>query len=122
MHAKTIFIASAIALGAAFNAVPADAAETIIVSDNPEPHATVSIADLNLDSPAGVARLERRIEGAANELCLTRDVEPLGAQLARAKCYRTAISSGRRQIDHLVAARGANATTAATAILTVSGR
>lgn len=118
MQTKLLFIASAIALNIS---VPA-AAESIIVSDNPEPHATVSVADLNLESPDGVARLERRIEGAASELCLTRDVEPLGTQLARAKCYRTAVSSGQRQIDRLMAGQGTTAAATAAAALTITLR
>ena len=96
MQTKLLFIASAITLSVS---VPAAAAESIIVSDNPEPQATVTVADLNLDSPDGVARLEQRIEGAASDLCLTHDVEPVGTRLARAKCYHAAVTSGRRQID-----------------------
>ncbi|HKC04067.1 MAG TPA: UrcA family protein [Sphingomicrobium sp.] len=118
MQTKLLFIASAIALSIS---VPA-AAESIIVSDNPEPHAAVSVADLNLDSPDGVARLERRIEGAASDLCLTHDVEPVGTRLARAKCYRTAVSSGRRQIDRLTADHGAVTAATAAAALTITLR
>lgn len=121
MQNKLLLITSVIALGTAFISDPASA-ESIIVSDNPVPHATVSTVDLNLDSPAGVARLERRIEGAASDLCLTQNVEPVGMRLARAKCYHAAVASGKRQIDRLTTDEGAKAAAMATAVLTITSR
>lgn len=80
-------------------------AESVTVTGNPERSATVSIADFNLDSPAGIARLKSRIEAVAADLCLTNAVEPVGMRMARVKCYRTAVSSGHRQINRMLAAK-----------------
>ena len=122
MRINTVLIGSAIVLSTAFiTSVPA-AAEAIIVTENPEPRAAVSVADLNLNSPAGVAKLQRRIEGAAAELCQTTAVEPIDMRLARAKCYRTAVSSGQRQIEHMMAAQLTNSTATAAGVLTTTGR
>jgi len=122
MRIKTLLIGSAIVLGTAFaTSVPA-AAEAIIVTENSEPRAAVSVADLNLGSPEGIARLNGRIETAAAELCLTTAVEPIAMRLARTKCYRTAISSGQQQIERMLAAPGAQSATAAAAGISVTGR
>jgi UrcA family protein len=122
MRINTLLIGSAIVLSTAFvTSVPA-AAETIIVTEHPEPHATVTVADLNLGSPEGVARLNGRIKAAAADLCLTNTVEPIDMRMARAKCYRTALSSGQRQIDRIVAVEGAPSAMPAAAIVSVSGR
>jgi UrcA family protein len=122
MRINTLLIGSAIALSTAFVTSAPAAAEAIIVTEGPEPHAAVSVADLDLNSPAGIATLQRRIEGAAADLCQTTAVEPIDVRLARAKCYRTAVSSGQRQIDRTMAARRAQSTMAAAAIVSVSGR
>lgn len=97
------------------------AAESVIVTGNPGPSLTVSTADLNLRSPTGLARLQSRIEAAAADLCLTNAVEPIDTRLARAKCYRTAVSRGNREIDRLVAVQGASSTSATAAILAKTG-
>ena len=78
-----------------------------------EPNATVSTTDVSLGSPAGVERLRDRIRASAADLCLTNAVEPLDVRLARAKCYRTAIASGHRQLNRLVAAQAARSTKSA---------
>ena len=118
MRTNTLLIASAITLSTPFvTSVPARA-ESIVVTENAEPRAAVSVADLNLDSPSGIATLQRRIEGAAAELCLTTAVEPIDTRMARGKCYRTAIASGQRQIDRIVA----QSTAAAAAGISISGR
>lgn len=75
--------------------VSAKASMPVSVSES---RATVSAVDLDLASPAGVARLRGRVRGAAAGLCLTHDVESLETHLARVRCFRTAVSSGERQI------------------------
>jgi UrcA family protein len=104
MLTKILLSVSAIALSAT-PAVSASA-DGVTVTTNAEPRATVAVADLNIASPEGVARLKRRVDGAATQLCLTSAVEPIEMRVARAECYRAAISSGHRQIDRIVASEG----------------
>lgn len=122
MQIKTLLIGSAIVLSTAFVTPAPATAETIIVTENAEPRATVLVADLNLDAPAGVATLQRRIKAAAADLCLTSAVEPIDMRMARGKCYRTAVSSGQRQIDRIMAAQPGNSTATAPGVLTTTGR
>jgi UrcA family protein len=86
-------------------------AENYVATNIAESRATVSVADLDLASPAGVARLNVRIRGAAAKLCLTNDVEPVETRLARAKCFRTAVSSGERQVEQMSTAETASTKT-----------
>jgi len=118
MLAKTLLAASAISLFA-MPAMSAPLPADLVVTTGSAPRATVAIADLNLASPEGAARLNSRIEAAAAGLCLTSAVEPVAMRVARAGCYRAAISSGRRQIDRMTAGRTA---VAATAIVGGNGR
>jgi UrcA family protein len=111
-----LLIASAIALGAR----PA-AAENYAATSASDPRATISAADLDLASPAGLARLNDRIRGAAAKLCLTNDVEPVETRLARAQCFRSAMSSGERQLQQMNASRSAS-TKVATSGLPNTGR
>ena len=120
MRTNLLLVGSAIVLSTIFIALVPAAAETIIVTENAEPRAAVSVADLNLNSTTGVASLQRRIEGAAAELCLTTAVEPIDTRLARAKCYRAAVSSGQRQIERMMAAQPTNSTASAALILTAT--
>lgn len=117
---KTLILlaASAIALGSPLAPV---SAEEFTATATAEPSVTISIADLDLAAPAGMARLNSRIRGAANGLCFTTDVEPLETRLARAKCFRTAVSSGEWQVEQKSAARTASTRTA-TASLPSVGR
>jgi UrcA family protein len=111
-------MASALALGSVSAAA---AAEEIVVTRTPAPSATVSLAGLDLDSPRGVATGMARIEAAATGMCLTSAVEPVGMRLARAKCYRTAVLDGYRQLDRMTASERAVPINAATVILTTIG-
>jgi len=88
------------ALSLAGTAHAASNADIIVVQDAPS--ARVSYADLNLGSTAGRARLANRIEAAASELCIERNVEPVSVKLERNRCYRAAVASGERQMQHLV--------------------
>jgi UrcA family protein len=105
MNKLSLLIASAVALGAPLIVCAPAAAQNYVATSASDPRATIPAADLDLASPAGVARLNDRIRGAAARLCLTNDVEPLETRLARAKCFRTAVSSGERQVEQMSAAR-----------------
>lgn len=98
------------------------AAETVTLTSTAGPSLTISTADLNLDSPQGIAGLEHRIRSAAANLCQTNAVEPVNIRMARAKCYRTAISDGYRQLDRMTAANSAASMGLAAVILTKTGR
>jgi UrcA family protein len=117
----SVLIASAIALGTPLIVSAPAAAENFIATSDPEPSATVSAADLDLASAAGVARLDQRIRGTAAKLCLTSDVEPIETRLARAKCFRTAVSSGERRAEQMGASQAASTRTA-TAMIPNVGR
>jgi UrcA family protein len=111
-----LLIASAVALGAPLLVCAPAAAENYVASSASDPRATISAADLDLASPAGVARLNDRIRGAAAKLCLTNDVESVETRLARAKCFRTAISSGEWQVEQMSASRSASTKIATSSI------
>jgi UrcA family protein len=114
---KSVFLSRSAIVLSTLLAISAPAvAESVIVTTNPAPRATVSITDFNLSSADGVARLKNRIKAAAADLCLTSAVEPVGMRVARAKCYRSAVSSGYRQVDHMVAAPGRGPTLTAAMI------
>ena len=72
----------------------------------PQPTASVAVAGLDLATAQGSKALQRRIAGAAAELCLTGAVEPLDVRIARARCYRAAVADGRQKADGLIALRG----------------
>ncbi|MDQ4088006.1 MAG: UrcA family protein [Pseudomonadota bacterium] len=121
---KFVTIASTLRLSAIVSALafaaPAQA-QGIEVTAKPVPTAAVSFADLDLGSPAGVARLKNRIETAASGLCRTNAVEPVDMKVARRSCYRHALGSGFRQMDQILASRSDGpASTAAAASLTIS--
>jgi len=117
---KILFLlaASAIALGSP--SAPASA-EEFIATGTAGPRATISIADLDLASPTGMARLNSRIRGAATRLCFTTDVEPLETRMLRFDCFRTALLSGHLQAENLAAARAGASTRTATATLPKTG-
>ena len=66
---------------------------------------TVSYSDLNLANPAGVAALERRVRGAANQLCQPDIAGVTAERVLRNRCYATAIEGARPQIEAAVAGR-----------------
>ncbi len=61
--------------------------------------ATVSFADLNLDSAAGRATLQGRIKVAANRICQNLAVTPLEEVNADSKCRVVMTSSAERQLE-----------------------
>jgi UrcA family protein len=60
--------------------------------------ATVSYADLNLDSAAGRAALEGRVKVAANRVCQDLAVTPIADVIAVADCKTALMSSAQRQL------------------------
>ena len=106
MRFNTLYIGAAIVLCASSGTPASAASEAITTSATADPHATISIADLNLDTINGIERLKGRIASAASKMCLTGAVEPVGMHLARANCYRAVISSGQQQLDRLKLAQG----------------
>jgi UrcA family protein len=67
----------------------------------------ITYVDLDLSSPAGRMALHHRIAGAARRVCDTSGLPSLEEFGISARCYRHAMKDGLRQIDDLVAARGA---------------
>jgi UrcA family protein len=95
--------AGAIALAGAASAT----APTEIVVNGAVPTASVRYSDLNLQSDTGRAALSNRIKSAAGQICLDRNIEPVGPTLMRRDCYRAAVASGVGQMDQLLAAGAA---------------
>lgn len=116
MRNTLLLTRSAIALSMVLVTTAPAAAESVIVTGSAQPTATVSTIDFNLGSSAGVSKLKARVKSVAAALCLTNAVEPVDIRIARTKCYRTAVSSGHRQIDRMVAAQSANSMRTAAAI------
>jgi UrcA family protein len=87
-----------LAATAGFAASSASANNSPVYVDAP-PQAHVSYADLNLQSPAGRARLVRRIHSAAGSLCMTGSVESLEYLAGRVECYRVAVAGGVAQMN-----------------------
>ncbi|MEA3004298.1 MAG: hypothetical protein QOH81_3086 [Sphingomonadales bacterium] len=75
------------------------------------PTARVTYADLDLRSQAGVARLESRVRGAADRLCVGIGIETLAARLDGLTCRDATIAAAapqiRRAIENHAAARAA---------------
>lgn len=67
----------------------------------------VSYVDLDLGSPADRSALHHRIANAARRVCDTSGLPSLEEFGLSARCYRRAMKDGFRQIDDLLAARGA---------------
>lgn len=82
---------------------------------------TVSYADLNLANADGVAALERRVRGAANQLCQPKAAGITAERVLRHRCYVTAIEGARPQIAAAVARR-AQAQLAAARNITITAR
>lgn len=65
----------------------------------------VSYADLNLANEAGVAALEGRVRGAANQLCQPNVASGAAERVSRHRCFVAAVRNARPQIDAAVARR-----------------
>ena len=102
---------------AAFLTTPATAEKPAPADSEPPPlvnvRATVDFSDLDLRSPAGVAEFERRAEQAVGDMCRPRAVPAgLGRGRLDGHCYRRSMTTARRQIRALVAARNGEVQTA----------
>lgn len=89
-------------LAALILAATASAAPPIVVEGQQQPTATVSYADLDLDTAAGRARLDSRIRRAAKSLCLDEAVRDLADRLDQKACLSFAVASARPQIEQAV--------------------
>jgi UrcA family protein len=65
---------------------------------------TVSYADLNLQTPAGAASLERRVHQAVYEVCGSEDDRDLSDWFAQRKCRADALKDARAKMNQAVAA------------------
>jgi UrcA family protein len=106
MRFNTLYIGAAIALCTSSGTPAFARSDAIITSATADPHATITIADLNLGTFSGMEQVKGRIAAAASKMCLTGAVEPVRMHLARTNCYRAVISSGQQQLDRLKIAQG----------------
>ena len=97
--------AAALALGMAVLAAPTagSAQRPFVVTGSALPTEIVSYRDLNLASGDGVARLNRRIESAANRLCVDPNPQPLSAVMLDRACRADAIASAAPQVSAAIA-------------------
>jgi UrcA family protein len=102
-------------------AAPASA-QGLIVTGSTAPAARVSMAGIDLDSVAGQAIAEGRIRSAASGLCHSSAVEPVDVRVARSACYRSALFSGRKQLQRMVAGKGLGSSQAAATAITINAR
>ena len=112
---KLLFTAAGICLTMPLNA------ESVTVTGPSAPMAPVSLAGLDLDSLAGQSQAENRIRAAANGLCSSSAVEPVNIRMARKACHSSALASGRKELQRLVASKAMGPSQVATAI-TISAR
>ena len=96
-----ILIASACLLSAS----TASATTPVTYSFDIPPTARISVADVDIGSALGRAVVERRIERAAERVCVDAWGDQIAAQpMARySGCYRVAVASGRSQLEKLAA-------------------
>lgn len=78
------------ALLAALVAAPAAAEDVSVI---------VSYADLDLTSPDGAAVLDRRIEAAAEKVCVRPDVREIKAMTAWEECKAASINDAKDQLS-----------------------
>lgn len=97
---------SIFAAAAALATVASFSATTPAFANSTSSAVTVAFNDLDLDSGAGQARLDRRIQRAARSVCeASTGHRPLPELLATARCMRDASESARTRV---AAARGDN--------------
>jgi UrcA family protein len=93
----TIFVlASLAALGASANAQP------IYVDRDAGRSAHVSVAGINLDTKSGRVLVERRIRGAAEDVCSNEGDRSVASALAVRACFKVAVDDGNRQLSDLI--------------------
>lgn len=64
---------------------------------------TISYADLDLKSDAGVARLDKRVRAALGEVCGRPDTRDLAARAHAIECRRVAMETVRPNVELAVA-------------------
>ncbi len=99
MKTMIFAFASLAALGASANAQP------IYVDKDAGRSAHVSVAGINLDAKAGRVLVERRIRGAAEEVCSNGGDRSVTAALAVHACFKDAVNDGNRQLSDLIDGR-----------------
>ena len=77
----------------------------VVVTRETVPTATVSYADLNIWSEAGQNQLARRIRSAASGICIDNYKVELEIGRYQRRCFNTALSSGMRQMQMIIASR-----------------
>ena len=97
---------------------PAFGAE-LVVNGSTAPTARVHYADLDLRRAAGVAKLEQRIEAAADRLCIGTGVETLSARLDGFKCRDATIAAAAPQVRHAIQTATAQASAGGAITLTL---
>lgn len=99
MKTLLLSVAAAVVLAGPVQAAP------ILVVTEPVRSERVSVADLNLNSLAGQARLEGRLRAAAEKVCEADGDRSLETVLNVRKCYSAAVAAAIRQGDDLVDAQ-----------------
>ena len=95
--------------------IPASA-ESLTVTGSMAPTARISLTGLDLDSSSGQSLADDRIRAAANGRCSSSAVESVDVRMARKACHRSALASGRKQLQRLVASKVIGPSQVATAI------
>jgi len=98
MSVRTLLITAVAVTAAVANVCPAQAR-------SPSNQVTVSHADLNLDSAAGRATLDRRVAGAVRQLCGRFAPVQTGLADTSRDCAEAAYSSAAAQRDAIGARR-----------------
>lgn len=99
---KRFNIGAAVALALVAPAAASSQAP-LLVTGSALPTEIVSYRDLNLASSDGVARLNRRIESAADRLCVDPNPQPLSAIMLDRACRADAIASATPQVSAAIA-------------------
>jgi UrcA family protein len=73
--------------------------------DAAAPAAVVSLADLDLGSPAGLRAVQGRVSAAAARLCVQQGRVSLERQLAQRRCLAAAMTSAKATLDRALAQR-----------------
>ena len=89
-----LLLAVAAAIAASSGVIAAPAPQSI----------AVGYADLDLGTPSGVAKLNKRIRRAAADLCDRQSIRPLADYLAQQDCVTGTIQAARPQVEQALAA------------------
>lgn len=71
---------------------------TPVLAGSDLPTAQVSLAGIDMNSPAGQKTLERRIHVAATKVCPAGEGSGLGVIMAQQACYKKAVAEARAQV------------------------